>query len=655
MLTYDKDKPLGEGKFATVFLGKLDTQAVAVKIIDMTQYHQSHINPYTEAQIQQTLQHENIVKLHQFSHKQNEKYSYCTLEFMASGDLFNILHRYQLPLSAYAYLTIAKDIISGLDYLHARGFLHRDIKPENILFNAQMRAKIGDFGFAIQETNGEQPRCSGTIFYIAPELAEAAIQNQYNKKSANQKKYQYTRLTDVYATGMTLLHMMCRDQPYGKSEKEMLFDDIIQGKHYKIPDNTPKLLTEVISQCLIKNPNDRMFTPNLLSILNPHVISTEQDKYCIGFFAAKNGDLETLKRVIEHLNINDKESNAQGNSLLHLSAAGGHAVTCTFLIEYGANIRLENNRYKTAEALWPTDSKQDNPFNRLRQDLINLAWGKYVDRQDILQELIFSRNTDLLTWKILQDDLGNFINICFAYGNMSCIEKLTQHPKWQLLSQTRTSKNFTILHVIANKNQIKAYDYIRDKIDINDKRNSYGMTALHIAALKSHVEFCELLLNNKAKMLKNNDHKTADELWVSKPGLENPFRLYLCAKEFKNKKEQINTVLREKRPTLHWCAFFNSKETVDEINAIEHLSEIIDQAKFDPHASDSLTADELLKKAIDDWACDNRLEPNASNEQDSLLVKNGMFSSRERMRATWQEVRKIVSPQHNAYTSLNRL
>ncbi|XP_061363750.1 MAP kinase kinase MKK2/SSP33-like [Gastrolobium bilobum] len=42
--------------------------------------------------------------------------------------------------------TVARQVLSGLSYLHAHKIIHRDIKPSNLLVNGKMKVKIGDFG-----------------------------------------------------------------------------------------------------------------------------------------------------------------------------------------------------------------------------------------------------------------------------------------------------------------------------------------------------------------------------------------------------------------------------------------------------------------------------------------------------------------------------
>jgi len=42
--------------------------------------------------------------------------------------------------------TIGKAVLSGLHYMHPRGFIHRDIKGENVLVDEDGNVMLADFG-----------------------------------------------------------------------------------------------------------------------------------------------------------------------------------------------------------------------------------------------------------------------------------------------------------------------------------------------------------------------------------------------------------------------------------------------------------------------------------------------------------------------------
>ncbi|KAF2616385.1 hypothetical protein F2Q68_00041171 [Brassica cretica] len=76
----------------------------------------------------------------------------------------------------------ARDVLSGLTYIHDRNIVHCDIKPDNLLLSptaVRFRStgyltKIGDFGLAMEKGSLEYGNGyghkRGTTRYIAPEL-----------------------------------------------------------------------------------------------------------------------------------------------------------------------------------------------------------------------------------------------------------------------------------------------------------------------------------------------------------------------------------------------------------------------------------------------------------------------------------------------------
>jgi serine/threonine protein kinase len=89
---------------------------------------------------------------------------------------FNYIYQY-----IYKYILIKKVVWqyvdAGLEYLH-KGcnppLIHRDVKPANILLNANLEAKIADFGLlkafnSGSDTHVSTDRLVGTTGYTAPE------------------------------------------------------------------------------------------------------------------------------------------------------------------------------------------------------------------------------------------------------------------------------------------------------------------------------------------------------------------------------------------------------------------------------------------------------------------------------------------------------
>lgn len=54
-------------------------------------------------------------------------------------------------------VSIFKQILSGVAYIHSKGIIHRDLKPRNIFIDAQNRVQIGDFGLAKKDFFNDGP------------------------------------------------------------------------------------------------------------------------------------------------------------------------------------------------------------------------------------------------------------------------------------------------------------------------------------------------------------------------------------------------------------------------------------------------------------------------------------------------------------------
>ncbi|HET8846070.1 MAG TPA: serine/threonine-protein kinase, partial [Ktedonobacteraceae bacterium] len=98
-----------------------------------------------EADAIASLDHINIIPIYEYG-EQNQQ-AYLVMPYISGGTLRQIINtRGPLPLNEA--LPLVEQIAEALDYAHKLGIIHRDIKPGNILFHADGRLLLADFGLA---------------------------------------------------------------------------------------------------------------------------------------------------------------------------------------------------------------------------------------------------------------------------------------------------------------------------------------------------------------------------------------------------------------------------------------------------------------------------------------------------------------------------
>ena len=172
--------PVGTGASAHVYLAddvSLKRQ-VAIKVLHPALAgDQAFLKRFrAEARAVAALNHPNVLRVYDWGEQDGEPY--LVLEYLAGGSLRQIYDTRTL-LTPEQAVRIGIEACAGLDYAHRRGLIHRDIKPANLLFDADGRLRIADFGLAraLAEAAWTEPDGAilGTARYAAPEQVEGWV------------------------------------------------------------------------------------------------------------------------------------------------------------------------------------------------------------------------------------------------------------------------------------------------------------------------------------------------------------------------------------------------------------------------------------------------------------------------------------------------
>lgn len=147
------------------------------------------------------------------------------------------------PLSSGEAVSIASQVLAGLEAAHTIGVFHRDVKPSNIFLCQSQVAKLMDFGIAQASDETRMTKMGdfiGTPEYMSPEQIEG---NRVGPAA------------DVYALSVVLFEMLAGRPPFTGEAMAVLHQHL--HKAPPVLTGVPPQLARVVQRGLRKNPAER--------------------------------------------------------------------------------------------------------------------------------------------------------------------------------------------------------------------------------------------------------------------------------------------------------------------------------------------------------------------------------------------------------------
>jgi serine/threonine protein kinase len=252
---------LGRGGMGAVYLARQSRprRIVAVKVLlpgfvlEQRSRHEFLARFRREADAIAALDHINIMPVYEYGEQGD--IAFLVMPYVTGGTLRDVLEKRGV-LSLEEVVPIIEQAAAGLDCAHAQTIVHRDLKPGNILFHADGRIMLADFGLAkvlkdvTDQENGQGHLTSvgtivGTPEYLSPEQG-----------TGDTIDYR----TDVYSLGIVLYQMLAGRVPFtGTSPVAVAIKHTLEEPPLitRFNPQVPKNVEAVVMKAMAKSPSQR--------------------------------------------------------------------------------------------------------------------------------------------------------------------------------------------------------------------------------------------------------------------------------------------------------------------------------------------------------------------------------------------------------------
>jgi serine/threonine-protein kinase 11 len=252
---------IGSGTSGQVYLG-IDQKSVRsyaikrIKLSDLIRSSSGLAQLEREIRLMRLLTHPNILALLEVLHLKNRDEVLLVLDYAEKGSVGDFVDRGQ-ELSVASILSILKQVIGALQYLHGQGYVHHDVKPHNILIDVNGRAMLADFG--IGHSFASTCMVVGSPAYQAPEVLDDA----YGREEDSDVFLDEPQKEDVWALGVTFYQLLFKNLPFVGST---LFEIVkeIRDRPLEIPEGTDEAIIELLRGMLAVDPIARLSIEDLI-------------------------------------------------------------------------------------------------------------------------------------------------------------------------------------------------------------------------------------------------------------------------------------------------------------------------------------------------------------------------------------------------------
>ncbi len=259
---YEVLAPLGAGGMGEVWRAR-DTRLgrdVAIKTLPTELARDPELlgRLKREARLLASLRHPGITTIYGLEEIDGQRY--LVLECVEGPTLAERLEQGPLPLKEA--LEVCRQIATAMEAAHESGVIHRDLKPANVKLVPGGEVKVLDFGIgkaAVPPGLAREATQSQTLTVEATGLG--AIMGTAPYMSPEQALgHMVDRRTDIWSFGCVLYECLSGSQTFGGQGFSATVARVLEREPEwsALPENTPARVRALLSQCLVKNPKERL-------------------------------------------------------------------------------------------------------------------------------------------------------------------------------------------------------------------------------------------------------------------------------------------------------------------------------------------------------------------------------------------------------------